>query len=127
MMFNHKRTLGMLAACLGFALLGGTVLLQAPEKLQRHSVIVQGANLQAVKLAVQSVGGEVSHELGIIKAVSANLTDAQMEKLRAIQGIRRVYANSGVDVSLVTPPPPSQADPAGHIPDYCGAARAGGW
>jgi len=46
------------------------------------SYIVQAETLEAARTAVASVGGSVSHELGIIDAVAASLSPSQAETLR---------------------------------------------
>ncbi len=46
------------------------------------SFIVQADSLQEAQDAVNNVGGEVTHELGIIKAVAAKLNEQQHEALQ---------------------------------------------
>ena len=45
--------------------------------------IVQGADIDAVAAAVRAVGAKVTHELGIINAVGAELTDQQAAELES--------------------------------------------
>ena len=52
------------------------------------SYIVQAASLEQAVGAVQDVGGEITHELGIINAVGAYLTDGQREVLGALPQVR---------------------------------------
>ena len=52
-----------------------------------RSLIVQGRDLATVAEAVRGVGGEITHELGIIDAVAARLTRAQRARL-ADSGVR---------------------------------------
>ena len=52
------------------------------------SYIVQAASLEQAVGAVQDVGGEITHELGIINAVGARLTDGQRETLDALPQVR---------------------------------------
>ncbi|MCK5190617.1 MAG: S8 family peptidase, partial [Methylococcales bacterium] len=75
----------------------GIGLAQTSEEAK--AVIVQGSNIVAVKKAVDSVGGEITHELAIINAVGTKLTLAQIQALRAIKGIRKVYDDSSVKTS----------------------------
>lgn len=100
MITNIKKKMLILGA--GLVILGSIALLM-PGKMQRQSAIVQGTDLATAREAVLSVGGEITHELGIIKSVGANLSKAQMQKLRGIKGIRKVYQNSEVETSVTTP------------------------
>ena len=67
-----------------------------------NSFIVQGNDLHSVRTAIQQVGGTITHELGIIKSVGADLSFTQVEQLRDIQGIRKIYENSKVKTSVIT-------------------------
>jgi hypothetical protein len=89
----------ILAVSAALAILVAAALLAVPGPAQQQSMIVQGTDLASVKAAVLSVGGEITHELRIIKSVGANLTDDQLQKLRGIKGIRKLYENSGVTTS----------------------------
>ncbi len=62
------------------------------------SVIVQGDDLDTVRAAVLEVGGEITHELGIINSVGANLTPAQLERLNR-SGLVRIHENRSVESS----------------------------
>lgn len=66
---KFKRT--ALVTGLGMALLGTAALIQIPGQSESGSVIIQGSDLPGVTAAVQSVGGEITHELGIINAVGS--------------------------------------------------------
>ena len=77
-----------------FALVGS-----APPDTEMRSMIVQGRDVATVKSAVAAVGGEITHELGIIRAVGARLTAAQVNTLRDLDGIRRVYENRGIGIA----------------------------
>ena len=55
----------------------------APSRVQTASYIVQAQSLAAARTSVQKVGGTITHELGIIHAVAAQLTVAQADALRA--------------------------------------------
>ncbi len=47
----------------------------------------------AVAAAVEKVGGEVTHELGIINAVVADLSPSQIDELRRLPVVSRLYPN----------------------------------
>lgn len=68
-----------LAAGLGFFLSGDSKDESAAE--QTASYILQGKSTEAVIEAVQSVNGEITHELAIINAVAATLTLPQRDEL----------------------------------------------
>ena len=57
------------------------------------SYIVQARSLAAAQAAVHSADGSITHELGVIGAVAAELTAAQLAELRKHSAVRRVYAN----------------------------------
>jgi len=57
------------------------------------SYIVQGASLEEVTAVVSAAGGVITHELGVISAVAAELTARQVEDLRRHRDVRRVYDN----------------------------------
>ncbi|MDX2436249.1 MAG: hypothetical protein QNL88_04280, partial [Acidobacteriota bacterium] len=59
------------------------------------SIIVKGKDLAAARAAVVSVGGEITHELGIIRSVGANVTSAQIEALRGLADIK-ISANRSI-------------------------------
>jgi serine protease AprX len=71
---------------------------QAPAPTT-SSYIVQGNSIADVKALVSAQGGEITHELGVIAAVAANLTAAQLTELRADDAIRRIYDNGAVEVA----------------------------
>jgi len=77
-----------------------TVLMLAPgdsAQVTSASVIVQGADMASAAQAVRQVGGEVTHELGIINAVGAELTAEQRRAL--VDDAFRVMADRGVSVA----------------------------
>lgn len=87
-----------LALALGMALSGvhtGDDSSSAPIA----SFIVQAGNLEASRGSIERVGGEVTHELGIIAGVAARLTTEQVEELRRTAAGVRITANHGVDVA----------------------------
>ena len=63
------------------------------------SVLVQGSNVSSVAAAVRAVGGEVTHELGIINAVGAQLTQDQIRRLETSDDTLRIRANRTTTVS----------------------------
>ncbi len=81
------------------ASLTASALMSIHQPVDRQSIIIQGKDLAAVKLAVQSVGGEITHELGVINAVSAQLTSKQIMAMRSHAQVRQVYANRTADVA----------------------------
>ena len=62
-------------------------------------VIVQGSDMATAAELVRSVGGTVTHELGIINAVGAQLTPTQLAALQRRHGIARIYENRRVEVA----------------------------
>ena len=64
----------------------GLLLHTAPDE-PVTSVIVQARDLETAVEAVRSVGGEITHELGVIRSVGANLTGEQLEALGGIAGL----------------------------------------
>ena len=64
-------TLAISALVVAGALLLGRVPPKPASADGTRSVIVQGADLRAASDAVRGVGGEITHELGIIRAVGA--------------------------------------------------------
>ena len=79
---------GLLVAPLGAAALPAA----------REAVIVQAADLDTAEALVRSVGGEVTHELGIIDAVGAQLTIEQRAALQGKPGVR-MYRNPSIKVA----------------------------
>ena len=49
--------------------------------MQTQSYIIQGANLEAAETAVTQINGRITHQLGIINGVAADLTAAQYDQL----------------------------------------------
>jgi serine protease AprX len=66
---------------------------------QPASYIVQGKSADSVAAIVQSVGGDITHELGVIRAVGATLTPAQAEALRLHSDVQRLYGNGSIEVA----------------------------
>ena len=104
------------AAGLAAFLFGLVLAFARPADVDAY--IVQGSDLGATRQAVEKVGGTVTHELGIIRAVGADLTARQVEALRALPGVRRVYVNSGVGTSRVDGPPLSTDVAGAPVPVF---------
>lgn len=84
-----------------------------PASAQLLDVIVQAEDMATAASLVREVGGTITHELGIIDAVGAQLTAAQLAALEAAPGRVHLYPNSPVQVSKkkVTPTPTPQPSP----------------
>ena len=61
------------------------------------SMIVQAADFDTANEAVKKVGGTITHELKIIKAVVCDLTQEQREALEEMDGVR-LHENRGVQL-----------------------------
>lgn len=78
-------------------------LLWAPVAPQaRTSMIVQAADIATAAALVHAVGGEVTHELEIINAVSARLTAAQLARLERAPAVKQIYADTPVQVASLS-------------------------
>ena len=62
----------------------------APPADATTSVIVQAADPATATRLVATVGGTVTHELDIIRAVGARLTATQRDRLAGLQGVLRL-------------------------------------
>ena len=79
----------------------GLLLLAAhsqPPEPSTVPVIVQAADLDTAAALVHGVGGTITHELGIIRAVGALVTSGQRSQLEASKRVR-IYENRTVSVS----------------------------
>ena len=63
------------------------------------SYIVQGRSAASVARIVRSVGGEITHELEVIRAVGATLTNKEATVLKNHPDVRRLYGNAAVEVA----------------------------
>ena len=63
------------------------------------SYIVQGRSVDEIRSLMTEYGAEVTHELGVIRAVAADLTDEQVAALRRNSDVRRVFSNEAVQVA----------------------------
>ncbi len=82
---QHHKTTKIIGLVTGISLLSASLLMSLPGRQPLQSYIIQGANLASVKAAVLAAGGEITHELGIIRAVGAQLSAAQLESLRNVE------------------------------------------
>ena len=98
-MINSKQKHRILAVTVGLVILSSVAILQIPNKTELKSLIVQGTDIASVKVAVSSVGGEITHELGIINAVSVKLNNTSLQTLRQHQDILHIYDDSPVELS----------------------------
>ncbi|MDJ0917296.1 MAG: hypothetical protein QNJ05_05985 [Woeseiaceae bacterium] len=67
-----------------------------------QSYIVQAKSMDEAVWAVEAVGGEITHELRIINAVTALLTKAQLEEVTSKQGVIRTSIDGAVRASPET-------------------------
>ena len=70
-----------------------------PSPAESKAYIVTATSLERARLAVIEVGGEITHELRIIKAVGARLSDRQVDDLRSSADVKRVYRDERVEIS----------------------------
>ena len=96
----NTRTYIPLAATVAIVVIGIIVGLAPQQGAERVSVIVQATELATARAAVLDAGGEVTHELGIIRAVGVDLTAEQLEALTGVDGLT-VHANSSVTTASV--------------------------
>ena len=82
-------------ALLAALLIGVSALRPAPDA-DRPSYIVQGRSLPAIAALVERHGGTITHELGVIRAVAADLSRADVENLRQHRDVLRIYHNGAV-------------------------------
>ena len=90
----------------GVVILAAVLLNLMPFERANHSTmdaptdsyIVQAESLEQALDAVTVIGAEVTHKLGIINAVGANLTTSQVKTLRQMAGVK-VLVNSRAAVT----------------------------
>lgn len=82
-----------------------------PERLQ---IMLQGESADAMRAAVEAVGGEVSHDLPIIRAVGAWVSPAQLQQLRSHPGIARMIDDFSLEPDKV-PDGPAGCDVGGAL------------
>ncbi len=79
-----------LGLALALALVGPLMLAAQvqPAEPETVTVIVQAADLETAIEHVTEVGGKITHELKIIRAVACELTQEQRDALEKIDGVR---------------------------------------
>ncbi len=82
-------------ASIAIALMSGACMNN--EAPMVSSVILQGDDTAAVAAAVEKVGGEVTHELGIINAVVADLSPSQIDEVRRVPAVAKLCPNRTVE------------------------------
>ena len=96
MLGNHDKITKNLRLLAGLSLLSPALFMTWPNPAPTGTYIIQGRDLATVAAAVRTAGGAITHELGLIRAVGARLTDAQRHTLRSAPGIARIYENRTV-------------------------------
>ncbi len=98
----------LLAALLALVLATGTLLAEesdggeaADEAVSAY--IVKGTSAERMAELVVEVGGKVTHELGIIRAVGAELTEAQRDALAEHPEVARIWHDREAEVQGETP------------------------
>ncbi len=105
-MRQTNRRLEFLGAAAAVGLLLWAQTLVGPRDGDRpRVVIIQAEDMSVAAEAVRAAGGEITHELGIINSVAAELTPDQVETVRATDGVTRVADNRAVK-TLVKPTKP---------------------
>ena len=99
MLHKYLNIRSIAGLALGVGLLSAVVLPRLSGEPPTASYIVQGASLAEVRSAVEALGGEITHELGVIRAVGARLTPAQHQALRRSEAVRRLYDNGRVETA----------------------------
>ena len=66
-----------------------------------HSVIIQCESTEEVARAIESMGGEITHNLHIINSLGARLTTEQIELVENLPGVIHVHEDSGVKTADV--------------------------
>jgi hypothetical protein len=67
--------------------------------LDTQSTIVQAESAEQAAKLVRDVGGTVTHELGIIDAVAANLSAVQLDAIRQSAVGTRIYDNGRAELA----------------------------
>ncbi len=84
-----------------------------------QSMIVRGTSVAEVVEAVRTVGGEITHELGIINSVAAELTHDQLAALNDHPAVRSTFADGSVSTAAAQEG--GEPSPYGHYPAQVGA------
>ncbi|MDH3786769.1 MAG: S8 family serine peptidase, partial [Acidobacteriota bacterium] len=82
-----------------FVALIALLLVDAPSEKDTSTISTQSLIVQGSQAAeqVRAVGGEITHELGIINAVVADLTPSQRARLQSSNPTQRIYENQAVE------------------------------
>ncbi len=95
MSITSKAVLSSLMGC--FLVAASWGWFSAPDDRQvLQEYVVQGVSADQAAKLVRDVGGEVTHELKIIKSVGAKLTESQKKALDKKTGIRRIWQDRKV-------------------------------
>ena len=94
------RTRGLLRAVAAPAL----CMIAGVAQANPTSVLLQGDSAAALREHVEAIGGEVTHFLPIIDAVGAQLTAAQVDRLRELADIHRIIDDLDREAPEETPP-----------------------
>jgi len=121
-MFTVPKKFGYLTLMLAVAgLLSIALFSGGSGQMGVKPYIVQAADLASARAAVESVGGRITHELGIIRAVGADLTAEQQSTLRSLKVVR-LYDDRRVETAKgkIKPKPndvvvTNVADDTGHV------------
>ena len=103
MRFGRALTIAAVTTLSVTAFIWGTTQREATEPVE--SVIIQAASVDEATAAVEAVGGNVTHELGIINAVAAPLSADQRSQLAGAANVTRVFADSKTLQVAGTPQP----------------------
>ncbi|MCP4309320.1 MAG: hypothetical protein GY788_31485, partial [bacterium] len=99
MLKSIRKPYGIASLTVAIGLLGAAIFTALPGPATTQTYIVQGASLADAKAAVAAVGGEITHELGIIRSVGARLSKTQSVLLAETDGVRRLYSDRTLDLS----------------------------
>ena len=83
----------------------GLVLSTSAGPVSGEAFIVEGTGVAAARDAVTLAGGEVTHELAIIDAVTAVLTPSQRDVVRRNPAVRSVFADASVELATASVSP----------------------
>jgi NhaP-type Na+/H+ or K+/H+ antiporter len=89
-----------LAALIGLAIIVSVLLFSYSyvQSAGTQEYIVQANDVDTAAAMVAYVGGEVTHELGVINAVGAKLSESQLRRLYSTDVPLRIYLNSAAQV-----------------------------
>ncbi|GAA0855050.1 S8 family peptidase [Aliiglaciecola litoralis] len=93
-MLNKIVIVAVSLVCIG----GGISALTSSEQ-SKASFIVQGASQDTMYKQIVAVGGEVTHTFQVIEAVSAQLTENQIDRVKRVNPLLRFFSNADVNIS----------------------------